>query len=250
MGSEKLSWQTVRQGVAAGTEFLLPRGTPGCWSERILDGAYEPGMVEVMAGKAVSHGVLLDVGAHIGYYSCVWLRLGGARSEALEPLPQNRDVIARVIARNHLEGGIRVHPCAASDTTGAAQLVVPGDLLGYWSMARLRRPGDAPGPRAAAGARQSCIEVQCRRIDDLVDEGQVQPPDLVKIDVEGAEASVIRGARQVLLRHRPWVLCEVHGIEEALSVTQSLLELGYHLRTLGKTTATMGLLLATCEGQG
>jgi hypothetical protein len=47
-------------------------------------------------------------------------------------------------------------------------------------------------------------------IDDLVERGDVPPPDVVKIDVEGSELAVIRGMRRTLERHRPVLICELH----------------------------------------
>ena len=59
------------------------------------------------------------------------------------------------------------------------------------------------------GARES-IEVAVSSIDELLAAGEVPVPDVVKIDVEGAELEVIEGMRRTLDEHHPVLLCEVH----------------------------------------
>ena len=54
------------------------------------------------------------------------------------------------------------------------------------------------------------IEVQTVAIDDLVRAGGLPTPDVVKIDVEGAEIAVLEGMRETIDRHRPAIICELH----------------------------------------
>lgn len=57
------------------------------------------------------------------------------------------------------------------------------------------------------------------------------PPDVIKIDIEGAEARVLAGAARLLAERRPIVICEVHGREERELVRQLLRD--YDVETLG-----------------
>jgi hypothetical protein len=62
-------------------------------------------------------------------------------------------------------------------------------------------------------------------IDHFVLEQGHAPPNFLKIDVEGGEAAVLRGMREVLQRHRPVLLCEMHGRNR--EVAETLSEVGY-----------------------
>lgn len=70
--------------------------------------------------------------------------------------------------------------------------------------------------------------VELVTVDELVADGTVAPPSVVKIDVQGAEAEVLRGMRRTLEEHGPLVLCELHGTGDV--VKPLLDELGYDVQ--------------------
>jgi hypothetical protein len=76
------------------------------------------------------------------------------------------------------------------------------------------------------------MRVMVRRIDSLLQSREIPPPNVVKIDVEGAELDVLSGALDMLRVFRPTLFLEAHGgaLEEACS--QQLLRLGYKVRRL------------------
>ena len=77
------------------------------------------------------------------------------------------------------------------------------------------------------------IEVELVAIDDLVGDGGLPPPALVKIDVEGAEIAVLEGMRDTIERHRPAIVCELHDThDEFVAVMRSH---GYRLINLEGT---------------
>jgi hypothetical protein len=90
-----------------------------------------------------------------------------------------------------------------SDHAGVGRLQIVDDQS--WS--KLEDYGEHPGT-------QEVIEVQLVAIDDLVANGSVKPPTVVKIDVEGAELAVLQGMRRTLAEHRPAVICELHGTHD------------------------------------
>lgn len=139
--------------------------------------------------KQVCRGTALDVGAWYGPWS-YWLARCFARVHAFEPNPD----LARSLTRG-LPSNVSVHPVAASDQSGTAQLTVPLGGRGTEGRARLGHLDDGGRP----------VTVETRRLDDF----GFEDVRVVKIDVEGHELDVLRGAQDLLARWRPMLVVEL-----------------------------------------
>ncbi len=138
----------------------------------------------------------IDVGANEGAVLESIVRIAPAgRHIAFEPIP---DLHARLAARFP---DVEVRPVALSDVAETTELFHVLDAPAY---SGLRQREDLPG--SAENVRR--IPVRTERLDDVLEDGYV--PSLLKIDVEGAELNVLRGAIETLRRHRPFVVFE-HG---------------------------------------
>jgi FkbM family methyltransferase len=155
--------------------------------------------------------VVYDIGANLGFFSLVAARLVGptGRVYAFEPAPENAEAIRRNAALN-LVTNVTVVERAVSSRAGTARLQIVDDQS--WS--RLEEFGAHPGT-------ERVLEVETVAIDDLVQSGELPPPALVKIDVEGAELAVLDGMRATIERQRPTIVCELHetnaGVAAALA---------------------------------
>lgn len=144
-----------------------------------------------------SNGV--DVGAHRGSLLRELVRLAPAgRHHAFEPLPSLAGRLRRRFP------SVRVHELALSDRAGRASFVHVVGRPGH-SGFRLR-------PDEAARTGCETIEVETAPLDDVLDRDG--PVAFIKVDVEGAEAAVLRGAAATLARWRPVVVFE-HGVGAA-----------------------------------
>ena len=142
---------------------------------------------------------VIDVGANHGVFLDAMRRLAPAgRAIACEPIPD----LSAALAARHTSDAVTVHNCAVSEG--------PGEETFYW----------VPSAPAVSGLRMTAhghpdvqeLRVRVERLDDLVP-GDFDPR-ILKIDVEGAELGVLRGARKLLRRSRPLVLLE-HGAAAA-----------------------------------
>jgi FkbM family methyltransferase len=154
-----------------------------------------------------------DVGGFEGVYSIFFARAVGHEGRVIvfEPNPTNAMKIVDNVAINgftnvvlrELALGVRRGKTAlwydASDA-GRGTLVTAGDSGFIGSIGRL-----------------SSIDVSVEALDDVIAAGE-PPPDLVKIDVEGAEYDVLLGAQETLARVSPLLLIEVHGESEERKV--------------------------------
>ena len=193
---------------------------------RVLGGTYEPEQTRLFQEHVRPGATVLDIGAHVGYYSLLSSVLAGDAGTvwAFEPNPRNCAFLRRHVEINR-RGNVRVTEAAVSDAAGRAR----------FDFGR----GSGTGRLSVQGA----VEVETVRLDDFAREQGIAPT-AVKIDVEGAEVQVLDGARATLAEHRPVVFLSTHGAEVHRAGMALLRELGYRFRPiLGSDAATTSELL-------
>jgi FkbM family methyltransferase len=169
----------------------------------IYDGVHEWEELQFCLGYLRPGEHFVDVGANVGVFSTlIGTRIPGVRITAVEPFPPVRADLEANLALNHLD--ITVVGSAVSDAEGEATFeVLDRDVLN-----RLALSGSEGGGRG--------ITVAVTTLDQLVGD---DPPALVKIDVEGAELSVMRGAERLLSEASPVLLFEHAGHSEHFGVS-------------------------------
>jgi FkbM family methyltransferase len=144
--------------------------------------------------------VFFDVGANFGYYSMIVSAVSQARARvyAFEPLTSNFHLLARNKSLNAFD---RIHALkvALSDQTGEVDFLVPP-----LSCSGVGRIVDGP----VDDSNGYVDKVQTTTLDAFVAQRDVQRLDFLKIDVEGAELRVLRGASASLRRFRPTIMIE------------------------------------------
>lgn len=192
----------VPQGYAGGLAFdmrWLPISHAHIGS--IAGGNLESAVQEAMVRHLGRGGVFYDIGANLGFFSLLAAHLAGlqeGRVYAFEPAPDNADAIRVNAALNRI-GNLDVRRVAVSDRSGRGLLQVVDDQS--WS--KLVEYGEHP-------FTERVIDVELVAIDDLLAAGELPPPTVVKIDVEGAELAVLAGMRETIEHHRPAIICELH----------------------------------------
>jgi FkbM family methyltransferase len=185
----------------------------------------EPGTVAWIEEFAPGD-VLVDVGANVGVYSLCAARFRGARVFAFEPESQNYAVLNENIYRNGLHDSVTAYCVALSDETGYRPLYLSEFQAGS-SCHNLGEPLNPDRvPMAVVAFRQgSCVTT----LDRLVAEGVVPPPQHVKIDVDGIEHKVVRGAARTLADARvKSALVEVNTkLDEHWGIVDFMLERGF-----------------------
>lgn len=235
---ERLSWQTVTDGALRGTDLFLPYANAR-WSSQMLCGGYEPRLTSTITRIArKSEGALYDIGAHIGYFSYVWMRTGGKEVHAFEPAPANQTIIESILQRNCIKG-VTLHRNAVGDVDKDVTLECNSSSLGNTSMAYVKEYGGVTSClNSTVYASASGVSVKQVSLDSFED--NIMPPALIKCDVEGAEGAVVRGARATLSRFRPILVIETHTIPAATEVAAELFPIGYrpHLLEIHKAMPT------------
>lgn len=146
------------------------------------------------AGKL--SGVVYDVGAFEGVMSLFYSRTA-KQVISFEPVAANRRRLTKNAELNRLK--LRIIPCALGE--GVETRTISSNPL-FGGCSSLVHAGES----SEGGEAVSVVTM-----DALVEQGEIPPPDFIKIDVEGFEQPVLRGAMKTLQAHKPRVFVELHG---------------------------------------
>jgi FkbM family methyltransferase len=171
--------------------------------------------------------VVWDVGANIGLYTRFMAQAFGAgRVVSFEPMGENRRLLERNVALGRLGDRSIVLPYALSDAEGEADLQVDVVQSGSAALDSVTG-GRASEAHEHYGIPARTERVALRRGDALIASGEAPAPDVVKVDIEGAEAMFLRGLGGVLAERRPRVAIELHGLEVSRATLAILGDAGY-----------------------
>jgi FkbM family methyltransferase len=154
-------------------------------------------------------GVYVDIGAHLGTHT-VWFAVlcPSTRVHAFEPIARNVDMVRRNVVANGLENKVTVHHVGLSDTAGqATNTLGPEHQIGF--------------VENAVAAVETFDVV---RLDDVLKRERVA---VIKLDVEGMEPAVLRGAARILTRWRPVIYAEAFNSKALAEIKQTLKPFGY-----------------------
>ncbi len=176
--------------------------------------------------------VAVDVGASWGFFSYHLARRVGPRGllYSYEPHPANAPGL-RKLARAQAQ--VRFTAAAVSDARGNAQLAVPRvRFRAVTAQSSLAHEFDG-----IVGVETDSVTVPTVRLDDEI--APSVSPEFIKIDVEGHELAVLRGAEVLLQRCQPALLIEVeqrHLNVPITSVFEAILDLGYNIFYISGST--------------
>lgn len=188
--------------------------------------------------------VIYDIGANVGTWSCLAKSLyPAAKVEAFEPLAMHFEKFRQNTAA--WPGDVRLHACALGPTEGTADMQVMD-----YSDASSLLPATAEGEREFKIKPVAVQQVTLLPLDTLVARESLPLPDLIKLDVQGYELEVLRGA-EACLGHARSVLCEISfrsfyaGQPLFPDVLAFLAQRGFVLKALGVDTALGQPLIQT-----
>lgn len=215
---------TVRvQGI--GPVRMRLRRHVGIWGRSLLERPTpDLGMLE----RLIQVGdVVYDVGAHIGLYSRVmvqWFKAG--QVIAFEPMKDNVELLHANVLLLNQNDKIRIFAVALSDCDGTEQLQVD-DVTGGTAVLNRVSGGKASKARQRRGLPPKTETVEVVQLDRLVERESLRPPNVMKIDTEGAAGLVVRGARCTLQRAKPRMVIALHNPQESSAVLELVSPLGY-----------------------
>lgn len=167
--------------------------------------------------------LLFDIGASFGIFSLACADLGG-RAVAVEPSSLATRILSAQVRLNGLRDSVNVIAAAAGETEGTIRMLSSGVFSDGYLRAVSRR-----SPRETKSVDVTTLDALCSKFG---------VPTHVKIDVEGYEEPILRGARQLLSKCSPAIFLELHTEMVAASggdpdfCIDELIRLGYRILSL------------------
>ncbi len=200
----------VRSGVNRGLLWVAGSSVHGCWL-----GHYEQDKQEAIR-RFLSPGMhVFDIGANAGFYTLASARLVGPSGHvwAFEPYAENSRNLLRHVELN-----------ALGNVTVVQAVVTSGAGISGFSIAQNNSMGGI--------SDTSAYLVPTLSVDEFCRQRGIAAPNLMKIDVEGAELQVLEGARGALSEGRTVIFLALHGPEQERHCIAFLDAIGYRLAYL------------------
>ncbi|MBT2187512.1 FkbM family methyltransferase [Sphingobium nicotianae] len=222
IGSPEFSSKHPRQAIHSlgetasvhtinGVEIYVRQGD-WVYASAIVDGVYEPWVADIIRKCLPIGGCFLDLGGNMGIHSAVASAVVGPTGQVfvVEANAENAGLIRRS-SREFGRANIVTLPVALSDGARICLLSV-----------------DDVGTNKAIG--QAGEPVMTAALDQLLPD--LERVDLIKLDVEGHEEFVIRGAQQTINRFKPPIIAEYSRHDNRQPYVKSLFEMGYSVRLI------------------
>lgn len=142
--------------------------------------------------------VVYDAGANTGYYGIVAVTVGNGRVKvfSFEPIKEHVDIMRESLKLNNLENKITVFPMALSNEDGESSIFLSGTgstiVKGFMNV-----------------AEDNQRNVAVKKLDGLILANNMDLPDFIKIDIEGAEYSMLCGSKEAIAKSRPIIFVEI-----------------------------------------
>jgi len=163
--------------------------------------------------------VIIDVGAHVGVFTLKASRKAKeGKVIAIEPHPQNYMLLLKNITINKLENVIPIN-LALSDSEGVAKLYISRKSLGHTIKEKRIELS-----REEFSTHISYIEVETKTLDQVVNELGLSKVDFIKIDVEGAELDVLKGATKTLEENNVFLAIAAYHTPESVQEVSRYLQ--------------------------
>lgn len=201
----------ILQGKLKGKKWIVGSSNHGCWW-----GTYEQEKQFVFFNLVAKGAVVYDIGANVGFYTLLASMLVGHKGRvfAFEPLSRNICYLRKHLQINHCSNVV-ILEAAVSQQDGAALF--------------------KEGENSSTGhlSAEEGFKIETVSLDSLVLTGKIPPPNYIKIDVEGAELSVLFGAKRILIDYHPVVFLSNPGAAHLHDQCCAFLNsLGYDLRSI------------------
>ncbi len=198
------------------------------------DGNTDAEMITDILDNVPKRKTIFDVGTFIGASSLLFAKMVGGKGRVIgfEPNPFNRERIEKNLLLNkELSSRIIISPVALSNTSGKKIMTMSKEIdNGHSSTSRLNQSHPTLHTDQLPEDFEE-IEVDVTTLDNYVASNCIFP-DIIKVDIEGAEYDFLEGGRETIRKHRPVLYIEIHSEFCAVMCLDFLNSEGYRYEIL------------------
>ncbi len=204
--------------------YILPNGcliellySESLGSRCLAYGDFEMAEIQFIQNNFRGTKLAIDVGANVGIYTMTLSSLVGDQGKvwSFEALPQNVLRMRKNLSNNSISN-VDVFPVALGDSSGNVDFIVATDGA-YGSLVSVQDNKET----------NQSIKVQIQKLDTIWESENTPKIDFIKIDVEGAEVGVLKGAIDLLKTYKPTILIEANSKSHLVEIMNILSPIGY-----------------------
>jgi len=183
---------------------------------------------QYFTGLITGEGIILDIGANIGIMTVTLAKkCTQAKVYAFEPIPQNIRTLERVIKHYQLNN-VQIFPIALGDKNEEIKMIMPE--MQHSKMQGLSHVLEASDQHEPG----EIFSIRMETLDDVPALQVIAKVSAIKIDVENFEYYVLKGGRELLIKHRPIVYCELWNDGRRSLCIEFMQRLGYKVKIYQK----------------
>ena len=204
----------ILQGPLQGKRWIAGSSSHGCWL-----GSYEFSKQKIFIEHVSEGQIVYDIGAHVGFYTLLSSQLVGTTGQviAFEPFPPNVAYIQRHIILNDLKNVKLIQKAVSNRYDQVTFQIANSSSMGHLAEGKIS--GDS-------------IIVDTIALDQFISDEGLPLPDVVKVDIEGAEFDFLQGARNLFESRSIKLFLATHGSDVHSSCVTFLQEMGYEVVSL------------------
>lgn len=211
-----------------------------CWMlyDKFKDCTYEPAsfrlrpkikteLLRQIPKYIKENSVIFDIGASIGVYSVrIANKVKGSKVYSFEPSPKNFDKLCKNIWNANLDNIVMPFDIALTNCNTIQDFYVSSCIY----KSSLFKNEALKGTEIV-----NKIKVKCYTIDTIIEDLELEEPDVIKIDTEGSEYNILLGAKNLLTNKKPILFIEPHGQDRKVNdkIIEYLKQFGYKVESMG-----------------
>lgn len=242
------NWQFIQNGYLCGLRMWLDVKRNDIFLN-MVNGDYDSFIYKMINPSKYAGKVVWEVGAYMGYHTLGFAKMVGTKGKVvvIEPNRANRKRIEINLNGNaDIKNQVHLIPVALGAKPGKMKFITTNDVDSVQSSGGYLN-SVLPPLNPIVYRNFESVSTMVETIDSIVVKQPGWKPDLINIDVEGAEAEVIMGGIKTLGRYHPVLFIEVHHIKVMKEIVEILIPLKYQIEISNVTELSPSRAFLVCK---